>query len=155
MKNCPKVRRTISLVLCTNRPLFCVDDIETEARPRPWSTRAGFSFRDRSLPSSVRRRRSWRVIIIRSKGEYLGSVEASDRERAEAVAVKLFDLDQDQYRHGRARALCSASTLASRRSMRRRWASSVASPLARSICPVARNPVTDLVHARRIRGDAA
>jgi hypothetical protein len=58
--------------------------------------RAGFSFRDRSLPSSVRRRRSWRVIIIRSKGEYLGSVEASDRERAEAVAVKLFDLDQDQ-----------------------------------------------------------
>jgi hypothetical protein len=26
--------------------------------------------------------RSWRVIIIRSKGEYLGSVEAPDRERA-------------------------------------------------------------------------
>jgi hypothetical protein len=40
--------------------------------------------------------RSWRVIIIRSKGEYLGSVEALDRERAEAV--KLFDLDQDQRR---------------------------------------------------------
>ena len=40
--------------------------------------------------------RSWRVIIIRSKGEYLGSVEAPDRERAEAVAVKQFDLDQDQ-----------------------------------------------------------
>jgi hypothetical protein len=37
--------------------------------------------------------RSWRVIIIRSKGEYLGSVEAPDRERAEAVAVKQFDLD--------------------------------------------------------------
>jgi hypothetical protein len=29
--------------------------------------------------------KSWRVIIIRSKGEYLGSVEAADRERAEAV----------------------------------------------------------------------
>jgi hypothetical protein len=40
--------------------------------------------------------RSWRVIIIRSKGEYLGSVEAPDRERAEAVAIKQFDLDQDQ-----------------------------------------------------------
>jgi hypothetical protein len=40
--------------------------------------------------------RSWRVLIIRSKGEYLGSVEAPDRERAEAVAVKLFQLDQDQ-----------------------------------------------------------
>ena len=34
--------------------------------------------------------------IIRSKGEYLGSVEAPDRERAEAVAIKLFELDQDQ-----------------------------------------------------------
>ena len=33
---------------------------------------------------------------MRSKGEYLGSVEAPDRERAEAVAIKLFDLDQDQ-----------------------------------------------------------
>jgi hypothetical protein len=37
--------------------------------------------------------RSWRVIIIRSCGEYLGSVEAPDRKRAEAVAVKQFDLD--------------------------------------------------------------
>jgi hypothetical protein len=40
--------------------------------------------------------RSWRVIIIRSRGEYLGSVEAPDRERAQAVAIKQFDLDQDQ-----------------------------------------------------------
>jgi hypothetical protein len=32
--------------------------------------------------------RSWRVIIMRSRGEYLGSVEAPDRERAEAIAVK-------------------------------------------------------------------
>jgi hypothetical protein len=40
--------------------------------------------------------RSWRVIILRSRGEYLGSVEAPDRERAEAVAIKLFDVDQDQ-----------------------------------------------------------
>jgi hypothetical protein len=40
--------------------------------------------------------RSWPVIIMRSKGEYLGSVEAPDRERAEAVAIRQFDLDQDQ-----------------------------------------------------------
>jgi len=40
--------------------------------------------------------RSWRVIIMRSRGEHLGSVEAPDRERAEAEAIKLFDLDQDQ-----------------------------------------------------------
>ena len=42
--------------------------------------------------------RSWRVIIIRSRGEYLGSVEAPDRDRAEAVAVKQFALDADQRR---------------------------------------------------------
>jgi hypothetical protein len=40
--------------------------------------------------------KSWRVLIIRNRGEYLGSVEAPDRERAEAAAVKLFDLDRDQ-----------------------------------------------------------
>jgi hypothetical protein len=42
--------------------------------------------------------RSWRVIVMRSKGEYLGSVEAPDRERAEAVAIKLFAWDDDQRR---------------------------------------------------------
>ena len=40
--------------------------------------------------------RSWRLIIIRSKGEYLGSVEAPDRTRAKAVAIKQFALDDDQ-----------------------------------------------------------
>jgi hypothetical protein len=42
--------------------------------------------------------RSWRVIIMRSKGEHIGTVEALDRERAEAVAVKQFALDQEQRR---------------------------------------------------------
>jgi hypothetical protein len=42
--------------------------------------------------------RSWRVIIMHSRGEYLGSVEAPDRERAEAVAIKQFDLGHDQRR---------------------------------------------------------
>jgi hypothetical protein len=50
---------------------------------------------DKKKPTAANLR-SWRVIIIRSKGEYLGSVEAPDRERAEAVAIKQFDLDQDQ-----------------------------------------------------------
>ena len=40
--------------------------------------------------------RSWRVIIIRSRGEYIGSVETPDRERAEAVAIRQFALDDDQ-----------------------------------------------------------
>jgi hypothetical protein len=44
----------------------------------------------------VRRRRSWRVVLIRAKGEHIGTDEAPDRERAEAVAVKLFQLDRDQ-----------------------------------------------------------
>jgi hypothetical protein len=51
---------------------------------------------ERTGPKKPATPRSWRVIIIRSKGEYLGSVEAPDRERAEAVAIKYFDLDQDQ-----------------------------------------------------------
>jgi hypothetical protein len=42
--------------------------------------------------------RSWRVIIMRSRGEYLGSVEAPDRDRSEAIAIKLFALDDDQRR---------------------------------------------------------
>jgi hypothetical protein len=33
---------------------------------------------------------------MRSRGEVLGYVEALDRERAEAVAIKQFDLDQEQ-----------------------------------------------------------
>ena len=49
---------------------------------------------ERNLPPPILR--SWRVIVICSKGEYLGSVEAADRDRAEAVAIKQFDLDQDQ-----------------------------------------------------------
>jgi hypothetical protein len=42
--------------------------------------------------------KSWRVIIMRSRGELLGYVEALDRERAEAVAIKLFALDDDPRR---------------------------------------------------------
>ena len=49
----------------------------------------------RNKPTAAKLR-SWAVTIILSKGEYLGSVEAPDRERAEAVAIKQFDLDEDQ-----------------------------------------------------------
>jgi hypothetical protein len=44
---------------------------------------------------SVAKLRNWRVLIMRSKGEYLGSVEAADRAKAEAVAIKQFHLHQD------------------------------------------------------------
>jgi hypothetical protein len=33
---------------------------------------------------------------MRGRGELLGYVETPDRERAEAVAIKQFDLDDDQ-----------------------------------------------------------
>jgi len=33
---------------------------------------------------------------MRSKGEHIGTVEAPDCERAEAMAIKQFDLDRDQ-----------------------------------------------------------
>jgi hypothetical protein len=39
--------------------------------------------------------KSWRILIMRSKGEYIGSVEAPDRARAEAVAIKQFQLGQE------------------------------------------------------------
>jgi hypothetical protein len=40
--------------------------------------------------------RAWRVAIIRKRGEYLGTVEAVDKEAAEAAAVKAFDLTDEQ-----------------------------------------------------------
>jgi hypothetical protein len=66
-----------------------------DSRDRP-TMFAGVSKRTNAKkPANLR---SWRVIIMRSRGEYLGSVEAPDREKAEAVAVKQFELDQDQRR---------------------------------------------------------
>jgi hypothetical protein len=50
----------------------------------------------RTNPKSPPTCADWRVIIIRSKGEYLGSVEAPDHEKAVAVAIKQFALDDDQ-----------------------------------------------------------
>jgi hypothetical protein len=35
---------------------------------------------------------------MRSRGEHLGSVEAPDREKAEGIAIKQFDLDDDRRR---------------------------------------------------------
>jgi len=40
--------------------------------------------------------RTWRVAIVRKRGEYLGTVEAVDKEEAEAAAVKAFNLTDEQ-----------------------------------------------------------
>ena len=42
--------------------------------------------------------RTWRVSIIRKRGQYLGVVEARDRETAETAAVKMFKRDDEQRR---------------------------------------------------------
>ena len=43
-----------------------------------------------------RMKRRWRVVLLRSKGEILGQVEAPDAEAAKAHAAVQFDLDEIQ-----------------------------------------------------------
>ena len=43
-------------------------------------------------------KRRWRVVLIRSKGELLGYVDAHDAPDAEAVAAVQFELDAFQSR---------------------------------------------------------
>jgi hypothetical protein len=64
--------------------------------PSSWVAKMVARQSRRTNPKKPTNLRSWRVVIMRSKGEYLGSVEAPGRESAEAVAIKQFDLDQDQ-----------------------------------------------------------
>ena len=40
--------------------------------------------------------RSWRVSVLRARGEYLGDVQAPDQKAAEAAAVTQFDLSEEQ-----------------------------------------------------------
>jgi hypothetical protein len=42
--------------------------------------------------------RTWRVSIIRKRGQYLGTVEAPNEKAAEAAAVREFDLSDEQCR---------------------------------------------------------
>ena len=42
--------------------------------------------------------RSWRVSIIRKRGQYLGTVEAPNEKAAEAAAMAEFDLSDEQRR---------------------------------------------------------
>ena len=39
-------------------------------------------------------RRRWRVVLLRAKGEILGTVEAPDAQAAKAVAAVQFNLDE-------------------------------------------------------------
>jgi hypothetical protein len=43
-----------------------------------------------------KKNRTWAVSLIRKHGQFLGYVEASDRETAEAAAVVRFNLSEEQ-----------------------------------------------------------
>ena len=54
------------------------------------------SKKDTPAKLAGRMKRRWRVVLLRSKGEILGEVEASDVASAKAAAAVQFDLDEIQ-----------------------------------------------------------
>ena len=54
--------------------------------------------RDRSAKLASRMKRRFRIVLVRSKGEVLGTVEAADANAAEKVAAIQFELDEFQRR---------------------------------------------------------
>ena len=54
--------------------------------------------RPKDTPAKLAKRmkRRWRVVLLRARGEILGTVEAHDVAAAKAAAVVLFDLDEVQ-----------------------------------------------------------
>jgi hypothetical protein len=54
------------------------------------------SKKDSATKLAGRMKRRWRVVLLRSKGEILGEVEAPDANAAKAAAAVQFDLDEVQ-----------------------------------------------------------
>jgi hypothetical protein len=54
------------------------------------------SKKDSPAKLAGRMKRRWRVVLLRSKGEILGQVEAPDAQAAKAAAAVQFDLDEVQ-----------------------------------------------------------
>jgi hypothetical protein len=54
------------------------------------------SKKDSPAKLAKRMKRRWRVVLLRSKGEILGTVEAPDVASAKAAAAVQFDLDEIQ-----------------------------------------------------------
>jgi hypothetical protein len=54
--------------------------------------------RSKDTPAQLAKRmsRRWHVVLLRAKGEILGTVEAIDAEAAKAAAAVQFDLDESQ-----------------------------------------------------------
>ena len=56
--------------------------------------------KSKDIPAKLAKRmkRRWRIVLIRSKSEVLGTVEATDAQAAEKVAAIQFELDEFQRR---------------------------------------------------------
>jgi hypothetical protein len=54
--------------------------------------------KDTPAKLAKRMKRRWRIILLRSKGQLLGYVDAADEQGAEAAAAKQFKLDAVQSR---------------------------------------------------------
>ena len=52
----------------------------------------------RTQKLATRMKRRFRIVLVRSKGEVLGTVEAADPQAAEKVAAIQFELDEFQRR---------------------------------------------------------
>jgi hypothetical protein len=50
--------------------------------------------KDTPAKLAKRMKRRWRIVLIRSKGEVLGTVEAADAHAAEKVAAIQFEFDE-------------------------------------------------------------
>ena len=63
-----------------------------------WCRHAAPSLQQKDSPAKLagRMKRRRRVVLLRSKGEILGQVEAPDAEAAKAAAAVQFDLDEVQ-----------------------------------------------------------
>jgi hypothetical protein len=59
--------------------------------------------------------RTWRVAIIRKRGEYLGTAEAVDKQAAEVAAVEAFNLTEEQRGRRRAGVARQSPVISSRR----------------------------------------
>jgi hypothetical protein len=54
------------------------------------------SLHSRTKAKANTRVRSWRASLIRKRSQVLGDVEAQSREAAEAAAVRIFNLNEQQ-----------------------------------------------------------
>jgi hypothetical protein len=71
---------------------FCAHPYFADMPPRRRTSK------DSPAKLAKRMKRRWRIILMRSRGELLGYVDAADAQGAEKVAAVQFELDEFQSR---------------------------------------------------------